>query len=290
MTNANLDEEILDVKLPKVSDSALLAYMKQVRNYPLLSREETDDLVCQYKHPSTSEKHRAKIHTKLVSHNLRLVVSVAYKFKFSPSIMMDLIQEGNLGLMRGIEKYDPSFGVPLSSYVCNWIKALMVRYTIQNHRLIRLGTTQDQRKIFWNLSKLTSKFETKGVKATTQMLADELNVTEKEIIEMQLRMNNHEKSLYDLEGKPLPIESGEQLTDLQFESREKISMLQHKLLHFYDKLDGKKAEVFNRRFLKEEPDTLQEIADDTDVTRQRIQQIEALLIEKLRVHLREYNC
>jgi DNA-directed RNA polymerase sigma subunit (sigma70/sigma32) len=106
---------------------------------------------------------------------------------------------------------------------------------------------------------------------------------------MQLRMNNHEKSLYDLEGKPLAIESGEQLIDLQFESKECASQLQSKLQQFRCSLNSKNAEVFDRRFISNDPDTLQEIADDIGVSRQRIQQIEVLLVEKLKKYLREYK-
>lgn len=293
MDDMSLNEVSADQKHDKLraSDSALQAYMRDIQRIPLLSKEKTSELIAKY-----LETKDPKVHEKLVTHNLRLVVKVAYKYRTSTMNMMDLIQEGNLGLMRGVEKFDPSKGVPLSNYVCQWINANIMRHAVRNHRLVRLGTTEDQRKIFWNLSKIRARLEAQGIPATTENLAQHLGVPEEDVTEMQIRMNNHEMSLYDSEGKALPIEADEQMSSSILEQEELCASLRSKLAEFKAKLDPKKAEVFSRRFMKDQKDTFEVIAEDmvksglaVTMTRQRIQQIEVALREKLTVFLKDYR-
>lgn len=280
----------LNEKLPRAND-ALQTYMRDILRIPLLPKEETARLIALY-----MEMRDPAVHKKLVNHNLRLVVKVAYKYKASAANMMDLIQEGNLGLMRGIEKFDPSKGVPLSNYVCQWISANIIRHILRNHRLVRLGTTEDQRKIFWNLSKIRAKLEAQGLPVTTENLAAHLKVSESDVAEMQQRMGSHEMSLYDSEGKDLPIEAEGQTPDSLLETEQFSASLRTKLEEFKAKLNPKKVEVFTRRFLKDPGDTFHVIADDMvksglarSMTRQRVQQIEADLRKDLAVFLKDFS-
>ena len=141
----------------------LAAYMKDVQRYPLLTREEEHDLAVKFVETGDVEAAR-----KLVLSNLRLVVKIAYDYRQAYKNLLDLVQEGNIGLMKAVQKYDPFKGVKLSSYAAWWIRAYILRYILNNYRMVKLGTTQAQRKLFFNLQKEKSRLSAMGIEPTPE--------------------------------------------------------------------------------------------------------------------------
>lgn len=270
----------------------LQTYMKDVNKFPLLSEQEAKKITAEY-----AATQLPRLRVKLINHNLRLVVKIAYEYRAAYSNLMDLIQEGNIGLIKGVEKYDPSRGVPLAHYAANWIRAYMLRFIVNNSRLVKLGTTEAQRKLFFNLSKEKAKLEAQGIEITDAVLAKRLDVGEKEVSEMSQRLSAPDASIH-IDPSPnqdsgssiikaLSIESDDANPDEVFEREENKKQLNIRLMKFRTFLSAKKALVFDRRLMQDEPDTLEEIGVELGVTRQRIQQIEAEIKVKLQSFLKD---
>ncbi|MBW2457088.1 MAG: sigma-70 family RNA polymerase sigma factor, partial [Deltaproteobacteria bacterium] len=166
------------------------AYLHEVQRYPLLTATEEKDLTRAY-----AETGDPAVARRLVTANLRLVIKLAYEYRRAYRNMMDLIQEGNIGLMQAVKRYDPYRGVKLSSYSAWWIRAYMLRFILNNWRLVKLGTTQAQRKLFFNLKKQKAKLTAMGVDPTPQLIAERLGVKETEVIEMDQRLASSDASL-----------------------------------------------------------------------------------------------
>ncbi|RWX49894.1 alternative sigma factor RpoH, partial [Candidatus Electrothrix marina] len=174
-----------DENLPAVSNPALHRYLQEISQYELLSREETDELAVRFK--ETGDPDAAY---RLVSSNLRLVVKVAMDFqKYWMQNFMDLIQEGNVGLVQATKKFDPYRGVKFSYYAAYWIRAYVLKFIMDNWRLVKIGTTQAQRKLFFSLNKEKKLLEAQGFKPDVKLLAERLNVKESEVVEMGQRMD-----------------------------------------------------------------------------------------------------
>lgn len=270
-------------KLP-VSPDPLHRYLVELGRYPLLSREEETALVERYQ--KDHDKEAAK---KLVVSNLRLVVKIAMEYRRAFYNILDLIQEGNLGLLRAIEKYDPTKGTRFSYYASWWIRAFILKYILDNFRLVKLGTTQAQKKLFYNLMKEKRKIESMGYTAGTKLLSETLDVKEKEIVEMQQRMGASDLS-FDAphpyyEGK-LNIDlfsTNEMPADDRVEQAELKSRLFKHLGEFVTGLSGKEKTIFQKRLYAEVPKTLQEIGDEYGITRERIRQLEERVVRKLKI-------
>src|SRR5512133_3984532 len=168
----------------------LRAYLAEVARHPLLSREEEHELAVRYR--ETGDVEAAY---KLVASNLRLVVKIANEYRRAAFQVLDLVQEGNLGLMQAVKKYDPFKGVKLSSYAAWWIRAYIIRFIMDNWRMVKLGTTQAQRKLFFNLSKEREKLLARGIEPTPRLLAKNLQVEVKDVEEMSARMGSEDLSL-----------------------------------------------------------------------------------------------
>src|SRR5438132_5006634 len=166
---------------------ALQRYMAEVAKHPLLSREEEHRLAVRF-----SKTHDPDIAYRLVTANLRLVVKIANEYRRAAFNLLDLIQEGNVGLMHAVQKYDPFRGVKLSSYAAGWIRAYILRYLMDNWRMVKLGTTQAQRKLFFNLRKEQEKLLAQGFEAAPRLLAERLDVSEQDVREMDQRLSNDE--------------------------------------------------------------------------------------------------
>lgn len=265
------------------------AYIKEVQRYPLLTAEQEKTLTREY-----AETQDPEIARKLVTANLRLVIKLAYEYRRAYKNMMDLIQEGNIGLMQAVKRYDPYRGVKLSSYSAWWIRAYMLRYILNNWRLVKLGTTQAQRKLFFNLNKQKAKLTAMGIDPTPQLIADRLGVKEKEVIEMDRRMSSSEASLDaplgDSEGRSVArvelMPSHDKSTDETVASQELGDLLNKHLGIFRERLDGKELVIFDKRMVAEEPLTLQKLGDEFGVSRERVRQLEARLAGKLRDYLK----
>lgn len=277
------------VKPHSVSLDPFRLYLEEIKRYPLLSREEERDLAIRYR-----EKDDIDAAYKLITANLRLVVKIAMDFqRYWMQNLMDLIQEGNVGLMQAVKKFDPYRGYKFSYYASFWIKAYIIKFIMDNWKLVKIGTTQAQRKLFFNLRKEKERLEAQGIEASPKLLSDRLDVKESEIVEMDQRLNSWEISLdsplkddsEDTHKSFLP--SDDLPVDEQLADREAKSILHDKLMLFRQQLNGKEAVIFDRRLLTEDSMTLQEIGDQFGISRERVRQIESRLKKKLKSYLEE---
>lgn len=275
-------------RLPSVKDS-LSQYMMEISKFPVLSREEEQALVEKYLENDDREAAQ-----KLVVSNLRLVVKIAMEYRRAYHNLLDLIQEGNMGLLRALTKYDPEKGTRFSYYASWWIKAYILKYIIDNFRLVKIGTTQAQKKLFFNLMKEKEKMEKQGFIPKTKLLSERLDVKEKEVEEMQQRMGSGDMSL----DAPSAYYEGKSQMDFladdkqdSAEDQTELNELKQKLFDnlgdFVKELKEKEKKVFSERLYAEVPKTLQEIADEYGITRERIRQIEARVVEKLKTFFAE---
>ena len=268
----------------------LQTYMREVQRHPLLSPDEEHTLAVKY-----SQTGDVVAAARLVTANLRLVVKLAYEYRRAYKNMMDLVQEGNIGLMQAVKRYDPYRGVKLSSYAAWWIRAYMLRFILNNWRLVKIGTTQAQRKLFFNLNKEKARLSAMGIEPTHAEIAKRLNVEESEVTEMDRRLARSDASLdapvgdsddrttTRLELLPAHDASPDRLA----ESAELSQILRVKLEEFRKTLAGKDVVIFDKRLTADEPLTLQELGDEFGVSRERVRQLEARLTGKLREYLRE---
>ena len=274
----------------------LRAYMAEVSRHRLLTREEEHELAVHYR--ETGDVDAAY---RLVASNLRLVVKIAHEYRRTAFQLLDLIQEGNLGLMQAVKKYDPLKGVKLSSYAAWWIRAYIIRFLMDNWRLVKLGTTQAQRKLFFNLSKEREKLLARGIDPTPRLLAANLRVEEKDVEEMTARMAADDLSLDaplhagDEEASQTRLDrvttDGAVAADVALGDQQLKQVFREQLAAFAATLtDEKERYIFEHRLLPPdgaEPQTLQEIGDRYRLTRERARQIEAKLTGRLREHLRQ---
>jgi len=264
-------------------------YFVEIKRHKLLTREEEKELATRVK-----EKGDSEAAYQLVLSNLRLVVKIAFDFQKSwPQNLLDLIQEGNLGLMKAVNKFDPTRGVKFSYYASFWIKAYMSKYILDNFRLIKVGTTQNQRKLFFNLGKEKEKLINQGLEPQPRHLAERLNVKESEVVEMSQRLGKGERSMDSPIGE-FPGEAfGERLPDKSADIEEELSWRQHrrifskKITEFREQLSGREADIFDSRLISENPLTLQQLGDKYDVSRERIRQIQEKIIKKMRHRLKD---
>ena len=270
--------------LPAVTQAGLQRYLHEISQYPLLSREETEELARRFK--ETGDQQAAY---QLVTANLRLVVKVAMDFqKYWMQNFLDLIQEGNVGLVQAVKKFDPYRGVKFSYYAAYWIRAYILKYIMDNWRLVKIGTTQAQRKLFFSLNKEKKLLESQGFKPEVKLLAERLNVKESEVIEMTQRMDGWDVSL----ESPMREDSGDEQKNFlpdrcasvednvaDSEIRERIADL---LLKMSAVMNEKEVAILTGRLLTDEPLTLQDIADRFHVSRERVRQIEANLLKKMK--------
>ena len=277
----NMDD---DANLPALSNPELHRYLQEISQYKLLTREETDELAIRFH--ETGDPEAAY---RLVSSNLRLVVKVAMDFqKYWMQNFMDLIQEGNVGLVQATKKFDPYRGVKLSYYAAYWIRAYILKFIMDNWRLVKIGTTQAQRKLFFSLNKEKKILESQGFAPEPKLLAQRLNVKEKEVIEMSQRMDGWDVSLEapahsdsDDEQKSFLPSCGPSIESIIAgrEIKEKLSVL---LAALEGRLNDKEKMILNGRLLTDDPQTLQTIADHFGISRERVRQIEVNLLHKMK--------
>lgn len=269
--------------------SPLQLYLQEIAKYPLLAPEEELELAVQhYEENDITAAHR------LITANLRFVVKIANEFRQAQVNLLDLIQEGNYGLMQAVKRFNPYKGVKLSSYAAWWIRAYILKYLMDNKSQIKIATTAAQRKLFYNLQKETDRLLSEYETADPKKIAKRLNVPEKDVIEMQKRLLSPDISF----DAPLNEDSSatyrdiltddgvSSIEDLLADQQVKLIFSQH-LEEFKQQLKGRDREIFDLRLASETPYTLQEIGDKYKITRERVRQIEARITQKLKDFVKE---
>jgi RNA polymerase sigma-32 factor len=266
----------------------LQAYMRDVQRYKLLTPQEEHETAVKY-----FENQDVEAAAKLVTANLRLVVKIAYDYRRAHKNISDLIQEGSIGLMQAVKKYDPYKGVKLSTYAAWWIRAYILRFILNDARLVKVGTTQAQRKLFFNLRKEKARLSALGIEPTPETIARRLQVPEEEVVQMDRRLSAGDMSL----DAPMRVSEGSsqprvdflpgqlEAVDTVLANAEVSDRVNEKLAAFGKTLKGKDAQIFHQRMLTEEPRTLQELGDEFGVSRERVRQLEKRLQLKLKQYL-----
>jgi len=269
----------------------LQRYMSEVSRYPLLTRD--DELSISREYVRTGDPQLA---FRLITANLRLVVKIAWEYRRAAFNMLDLIQEGNVGLMQGVKKYDPERNVKLSSYAAWWIRAYIIRYLMDNWRMVKIGTTQAQRKMFFNLRKEKERLAAQGFEPEARLLAERLQVTEQDVTEMDQRLAGDEFSL----DAPAAGETDAGSSyasrlaahgpgaDDQLAEAQVADLFRERLAAFGTTLKDKELFIFQKRLTAEEPLTLQQVGDHYGLTRERARQLEARLVQKLKAYMAEH--
>ena len=263
------------------------AYLQEVKKYPILTEEEEKELAIRLK--ETGDVDAAY---KLTTANLMLVVKIAMTFKREWQNLMDLVQEGNVGLMKAVKNFDPFRGVRLSAYASWWIKSYILKYILDNWRLVRVGTTNARRKLLFNLKKEKERLEREGFDPSTKLLAEHFGVDEGEIIDVEASLGAVDVSI-DIPTRPdSPMTPAQSLSDGK--SLEKVAemdqfrkILQQKIEGFKSDLKPAEIEILEKRILSESPQSLQEIGDQRGVTREAIRQSEQRLLKKFRIYIEE---
>jgi RNA polymerase sigma-32 factor len=259
-------------------------YLVEIRRYPLLTPEEEHRLAVAYK-----EYGDIQSAYRLVTANLRLVVMIARRYENAFRNLFDLIQEGNIGLMEAVKKFDPYRGIRFPSYAVWWIRAYIIRYLMNNFRMVKVGTTQAQRRLFFNLQKEKQRLEAEGFEISPKLIARRLDVKPSEVVEMEQRMSARDLSVDSPVG---PGDEGTMLDRLRTAGTTEETVadahykkaVAEKMHEFGDTLTGKDRTIFEKRLLTEDPITLQEIGEMYGISRERVRQIE----ERLKRRLREF--
>lgn len=268
--------------------TTLQRYLAEVRRYPYLSKEEELRLFHEYQVQGSREAAM-----KLILANLRVSVAMAAEYLHAGADQMDLIQEGNVGLMQAIKKFDPTKNVRFYAYAAWWARAYILRYLLNNFRLVKVGTTQDQRKLFYNLRKEKAKLEREGFAPDTKLLADRLNVRERDVIEMDQRLGNWELSLdqpltQDTDGTLLDVLPAQGVpVDEQLADIELRSIFREKLAQFIKTLGEREEDILRNRILSETPVTLEDLGHKYNITKERTRQLEARIIKRLRDYMKK---
>lgn len=270
-------------RLPVVKNS-LQTYLVQINQFPLLNQEEEFKLAVRYRKYNDIEAAH-----KLITSNLRFVVKVAFEYKSYGVKLLDLIQEGNMGLMMAVKKFNPYKGYRFISYAIWWIRAYIQNFIIKTWSLVKIGTTQAQKKLFYKIGKVRKALESNGDdEKKYELLAHDLDVTKEDIIEMEQRMSSRDLSL------DAPFDESQELTHLEllkeesqnqeeaFAQEEEKKIREHEVQDAMRRLNEKEVYVLQNRIMADEPLTLQQIGDHLKLSRERVRQIESEALKKLK--------
>jgi RNA polymerase sigma-32 factor len=273
-------------RLPELPD-ALTRYMAELRKHPPISREEEHSLALRFVEEQDREAAR-----RLVLANLRLVVKIAMEYRRAWTNVLDLIQEGNVGLLQAVRRYDPYQGVKLSSYAVYWIRAYILKYILDNFRVVRLGTTRAHRKLFFRLNREKRELERLGFEVAPRLLAERLDVSEADVVEMDQRLSRADLSLEapvrDEAGSTSfgdLLEAGGSSAEEQVGDEELRRVFLAKVREFAAGLEPRERRIVDERILADPPRTLQELGEEFGVSRERVRQLEARVVARLRAFL-----
>jgi RNA polymerase sigma-32 factor len=284
------DSEVMSIQAPVdsavVKYDPLQRYLQELGQYELLSREEEIELAIRVR-----EEGDRDAAYRLVTSNLRLVVKIAMDFqRVWMQNLLDLIQEGNIGLMQAVQKFDPYKGVKFSYYASFWIKAYILKFIMDNWRLVKIGTTQAQRKLFFRLKKEKQRLASEGFDPKPKLLSERLGVSEQEVTEMDQRLDRWEVSLDSpvkegsdnerIEFVPTQTPSAE----TQVGKKQMEAIIHEKLGSLKEDLSEREIFILENRVFSDNPATLQEIGERYNITRERVRQIENGMIKKMKAH------
>jgi len=292
----NRKDFLVPVKKTKTSNSKALvksdpiqSYLNEISRHRLLTREEEIDLGKRIQEEGDPDA--AYIMT---TSNLRLVVKIALEFqRIWMQNLLDLIQEGNVGLVRAVKKFDPYKNVKFSYYSSFWIKAYILKFIMDNWRMVKIGTTQGQRKLFFRLKKEKRRLIEQGFDPKPKLLSEQLGVSEKEVIDMDQRLANWDLSL----DEPLKNDSNtERIEFINVEADTSEDMVAQKeiedILHtkveeFKKTLNDRELDIFDRRIFSDSPETLQQIGEIYSISRERVRQIENNILKKMKTYFKK---
>jgi RNA polymerase sigma-32 factor len=268
--------------LPLVPD-ALDLYVAQIKQFEVLTREEEYQLATAYRqHGDLKAAHR------LICANLRFVVKIAHEYRGYGLKILDLVQEGNIGLMMALKKFNPERGLKFITYAVWWIRAYINNFVMKNWSLVKIGTTQAQKKLFFKLNQTRRALSRSSGGDSSQDIARELAVRDDEVEEMALRMAGRDASL-DLDFKD---DKNFSLLDSLADERdnqeqlllehEETRLLSSRVEDAMSRLNQREQHIIRDRILRDTPKTLQELADDYGISRERIRQIEKQALNKVK--------
>lgn len=274
----------MNIALPVVPDSFSL-YLSEIRKFPVLSADEEHELAVRFHRDKDLEAaHR------LITSNLRFVVKVAAEYRSYGMKMLDLVQEGNVGLMMAVRKYNPYRGIRLISYAVWWIRAYIQNYIISTWSLLKIGTTQAQKKLFFKMNQAKNAIKNLMGSDDSKVAADSLDVKESEFLEMDQRMRGE----YSLDAE-YGGDDGTSLLDTLADDRlnqeevlgelQESRLLQQHVGRALTALNEKERFVIEHRVSAEKPLTLQEIAEHFSISRERVRQIEEGALRKMKMAL-----
>lgn len=272
------------------NDSALApndpvgAYMAEIKKYPLLSIEEERELAEYY-----YESKDSKAAQKLITSNLRFVVKIAAEYTKFGSKLIDLIQEGNVGLMHAVKEFNPHKDVRLISYAVWWIRGYIQEYLMKQHSIVKIGTTTNQKKLFYKLNKEKEAMRREGLEPSVKLLSSRLGVREKDVKLMENRLGSNDLSLdqpmgENNENRLLDLQKDEyhEVMDEKINFKENLENLSETLIALEPSLSEKEKTILKERILADPPKTLQELGTEWGVTREAVRQAEARLLKKIK--------
>jgi RNA polymerase sigma-32 factor len=270
---------------------AFARYTAELAKHAPISREEEHELAVRYR--EHGDRAAAE---KLVLANLRLVVKIAMEYRRAWTQALDLIQEGNVGLVQAVERFDPYAGTKLSTYAAYWIRAYVLKFLLDNIRMVRLGTTRAQRKLFFRLNKEKRALEAEGFRVEPKRIAERLDVSEADVIEMEQRLGQSDLSMEaparrDEEGGATFgdfVSGGGPSAEQDVGDSELRRVFMEQVARFGETLDGRERRILEERLIAEEPRTLAGLGEEFGVTRERVRQLEARLLDRLRDYLRDH--
>ncbi|MFB3903270.1 MAG: RNA polymerase factor sigma-32 [Acidobacteriota bacterium] len=281
------EEEIVPEERDKIARlDPLRKYLLEVSHFEPLTAEEEHRLAILYR-----EENNEQAAYRLVTSNLRLVVKIAFLYSRIYQNVMDLIQEGNIGLMEAVKRFDPYRGTRLPTYATWWIKAYIIKFILDNFRIVRLGTTNERRKLLFNLRKEKEKLRLQGIEPTASLVAARLKVRPEEVEAVERTIEGSDLSLdtyVNDEAETRYVDTlaaTEELIDEKLARGELRQLFQQKFQEFARSLTERERVILEQRLIADEPKTLQEIADQFGVTREAIRLNEKALIERIRNYM-----